>query len=390
MILNYLFILSFFVCMHEFDELCVVIYDGCIIYENCMKLKGIAIAVTDILFIVAFFFTHQAFAQNVTTTQTSLSISKATPGGTSITDAISFNPSDTTDTVKYIYVQYATTATGSTTPTGFSMGATPTVTLKTNGTTIANTASYASGLVTITITTAQALSGSGATTISIPSTTNPTGSGTTFYTQITCETAATAVTDYGVAESEVTNDVTLSGIVDPVLVFSVSGVTSGSGTAATTGGMNNATVSSTANTIALGHLAINGSGNNNVAVQQISTQTNAVNGYTVYLQENQSLTNGSATIADLGANTTWVDGTTAGFGVNVTNSTNGDKGAAFGANTTFQPVPINATTLALASKASLTNTSGDSEYVIFQVGVTGSQASGTYSNTLDYVVVPQF
>ena len=332
-------------------------------------------------------FNSVSHATNVTTTQTSLLLSKATPGATGITYTDSFTPSDTTDTIATILVQFATTATGNTVPTGFTMSATPSVTLKTGATPITNTAAYSAGLLTITITTPQALTSSVA-TISIVNVTNPSVSGAIFYSQITTESSGPVVRDYGVAESEVYTDVGVSGIIDPVLVFSVTGIASGTGT---TGAMNPPTVTSTSNNISYGHFLINPSGPN-VAVQQITTNTNAINGYTVYLQENQPLTDGAATIPNVGANTTWTNASTVGFGVNVTNGANGDKGGSFGNNTTYQPIPtsVGAGGLALASLNTPTNTAGDNEYVIYQVGISGSITSGTYSNSLDYVVVPVF
>jgi hypothetical protein len=331
-------------------------------------------------------------AANVSISNASVQMSSGLPGASSVTHTITFTPSDTTDTITRILLQYATTATGSTVPTGLVIGGTPTVIVKTNGTTVANTATYSSGLVTVTFTTPQTLSSGGATTLAIAGVTNPTTSGTYYYVQVTVQKAGPTTTDYGVAENEVLSSVSISGTMDSTLSFTVTGLPTTSATNTITHALNNATITTTSSSIPFGSFNNNDSGTNNVGVQAITTATNATNGYSVYLQENQTMTNGNTPIPDVSTNTNWTNGTTVGFGVNVQNGSNGDTSTTFTqkTNDVYQPIPVNTNSLTLATTTGVTSGSGDSEYVIYQVGVNADQVAGSYSNTLDYVVVPDY
>jgi hypothetical protein len=72
--------------------------------------------------------------------------------------------------------------------------------------------------------------------------------------------------------------------------------------------------------------------------------------------------------------------------------TSGDYNSTlFTGNAIYEPIPNSGSTpVTLASKSSTTSSSGDSEYVNYQLGVTSAQPAGTYTNNLDYVVTPTY
>lgn len=318
----------------------------------------------------------------VTISKTSLALTNATASAVT-THTLSFTPGDTIDAVKSITIQYATTAGGSTVPTGLSMSATPSVSVTNNAVNVPNTASYASGLETITFTTATVLSATGsAVIITTPSITNPNAGN--FFVNITALAADNVtVTDSGVAEAVCVAGIALSGTMNPSLSFTISGI---GNNISNLGAMNTTTGSASANAINFGTFLVG----TNTAAQQIVTATNAANGYSVYLQENRVLTAGIATIPNISGNLTWNNSTTLGLGVNVTAGTNGDVNTSlFTSNLLFAPIPVNVSNLVIATKNAQT-TGNDTENVIYQLGINASQAAGTYGNSLSFVVTPNF
>lgn len=314
----------------------------------------------------------------VTVTHASITLTNSNPG-TVADETLAWTPGNSTTSVTGITIQYATTSTGATIPTGLTMAATPTVSISGFGS-ATGTGAYNSstGVLTVTLSTATAASSSGVSVI-VNGVTNP--SAGTFYVQVTSNGSG----DYGVMAAATVAQVVVTGTMDPSLSFTVTGVASGTSTA-TTGGQNTTTVTTTSTTLPFGHFNIAAT---NVAAQQISTTTNAAYGYTVTLQENQVLTDISAsTIPNVTAGT-WTTNTTTGFGVN---TTGGDTNTTlFTANSIYEPIPVNpATPVILATKSSATSASGDSEYVNFQLGVTAAQPAGAYTNNLDYVVTPTY
>jgi len=311
-----------------------------------------------------------ATVPNYSVTNASLALGNSIPV-TSTTDTIAFTPADTTDTVKFIQLEYATTSAGQTIPTSLTMSSTPTVTVKNNGATLSNTAAYTSsaGILTITLSTPTALTASGsAVTIAVAGVTNPVAG--VFYIQGTTQDANGNMLDYGVVATETIAGIAMQAQLDPNLTFTVTGLATGGGPtgacgSTTTGADQSCTATSTSTAISFGSLS---NSTTNTAVQEITTATNAAEGYTVVLQENQALTSGSNTIANVSASTTWTLNTTTGFGISATNATSGDTYTTnFASSTIYQPVPINTTTLTLASKSSPTAGAGDSEYISFQI-----------------------
>jgi len=333
----------------------------------------------------------------ISTTSTSIAVGNASPG-TASTNTISFTPADTVDSVATILLAYTITPRGNTSPSGLSMSATPTITVSNNGSSLPNTSAFISttGLVVITITTPIALSASGtAVVITIPSVTNSSSTGG-FFMQIGTVGSTNTLFDFGIAANQVNANIGVQAEVYPILAFTVIGLTAGGGATGacgttTTGMDQNCTDSSSATSLTFSNPS---AANTNSATQEITTSTNAPSGYTLSLQETQLLTsveNGSNTIANVGASTTWTLNTTQGFGVNVVNATNGDTYSTnFSSNTKYQPMPINATTLTIASAAGVTASAGDSEFVNFQVGISSNTIAGNYTNGLNYVVLATF
>lgn len=324
-------------------------------------------------------FLQSAFATGtVTVSHASITLTNSNPG-TVADETLAWIPGNSTTSVTSITIQYATTATGTAIPAGLSMAATPTVSISGFGS-ATGTGAYNSGtgVLTVTLSTATAASSAGVSVI-VNGVTNP--SAGTFYVQVTSNGSG----DYGVMATATVAQVVVTGTMDPSLAFTVTGVASGTSTA-TTGGQNATTVTTTSTTLPFGHFNVAAT---NVAAQQISTTTNAAYGYTVTLQENQVLTDASASTIPNVAAGTWTTNTTTGFGVN---TTGGDTNTTlFTANSIYEPIPVNpATPVILATKSSATSASGDSEYVNFQLGVTAAQPAGTYTNNLDYVVTPTY
>ena len=132
-----------------------------------------------------------------TATNASITLGNATPD-TSTTHTIAFKPGDTSDAVKYIQLQYVSTASGEVMPSGLAMSASPSVTVSNNGTNLSNSAAFLGGTATISLNTASALTASGSgVSIAIPSVTNP-DSSPTFYVKVITEDANRSVLDYAV------------------------------------------------------------------------------------------------------------------------------------------------------------------------------------------------
>ena len=326
----------------------------------------------------------------ITATSTYFSVTNSNISQAAPTYKFSWNPADTIDTVNKIQIDLCTTPSGTcTVPAGLAMSATPTVTV-TGFATNTNTATWTvgTGIILITMTTPGA---PGATvTASVTVTTNP-SSGGSIYAQISdYNTGLSILYDYGVGGTVIVSNIAINGQVDPNITFTVAGLATGGGSGGacgttTTGSNQNCSATSTATAIAFGTFSTT---TTNSATQSITTSTNATHGYTVTLQETQALTSGANTIANVSASTTWTLNTTLGFGVGVTG---GDVYTTnFSGNTIYQPIPVNATTLTLASKTSPTTGAGDVEFVNFEIGVNTLTPAGYYSNSVDYVVVPTF
>ena len=178
----------------------------------------------------------------------------------------------------------------------------------------------------------------------------------------------------------------LSVSVDPSLSFSVSNLGFNQSINGITANVDISTAS--ANTIPMGR--VNPSFNPIVG-QQLTVQTNAVNGYTVYASYSAQLNDGAThTIADWtgtnGAPTAFPVPGTSAFGYTTSSTTLSGTGTRFQTNkwAAFQTWGYEVARLA-------TKTSGpDTTNIGIQVGVSGSQEAGTYTTTITYVATPTY
>ncbi len=179
-----------------------------------------------------------------------------------------------------------------------------------------------------------------------------------------------------------TGSVTITGIVDPSLTFTVAGrgtVCNGqSGTGFQTG--------STSTAVSLGHLtsaAVAG------AAQDLTLATNAANGFTVYIRTsgttpNSFRTSGGSTVADVpGTNASPgaapVAGT-AGFGY-----TSSDASTAFTSNTWAKLTNTDSAVL-----IGTAGTTSKSRCVGYGVAIAATSTAGSYSSSVVYTAVPSF
>ena len=325
--------------------------------------------------------THRAAAATYSAT-TSLFLGSALPS--SVTQhTINFIPSDTVDLIQTITLQYATQNNNTIFPTGLSMDANPTVSVSNGGVSAPASATYAAGLVTITITPNIALMAtSGGVQITILNVTNPVAQN--FYLSVSdysYDGVTTTLQDIAQTASTTQPGVFVLGTINPVLAYQINGVTAGT----INGTMNVPTVSSFASSLPFGSFLIG----TNTMQQSITISTNSANGYALFLSESNPLTSGISQISNIASSQVWQNGTTIGFGVNVVSGAQGDANTSlFTSNALFTPIPTSSSLL-LASLASPTPTAGgDTEIISFQVGVDASIGSGTYTTTLNYTITP--
>jgi hypothetical protein len=144
--------------------------------------------------------------------------------------------------------------------------------------------------------------------------------------------------------------------------------------------------------------------------QQLTVSTNAGDGYTVYVEENDELGLGGATtplIPDTPCNagpcthTTsneWTTTTVYGFGYSLQNASGTDAGFLFNeSGRTFSakqfPNIAGGDNRSDSGAEVMSNSgpvSGSSVYVCYRLNVSGTQEAGTYFNNLKYTAVPQF
>lgn len=151
--------------------------------------------------------TPSVYATNITTTNMSLQISdsRLTVAATYL---FTYTASDTTDNVTTIVINLCSAAAGTCTiPTGLTVGATPTVTVKFNTTPETNTAAWSSPTLTITITTPAPAQNP--VTVSFPVLTNPSSQGSIFG-NVTDKNGG-STNDYGVTGTAIVNGIGVGG-----------------------------------------------------------------------------------------------------------------------------------------------------------------------------------
>ena len=315
------------------------------------------------------------------------SLSTTTPGA-SATHTITFTNASTT-AIETVYIKYCTAA-GSydadcTAPTGLALPASSGVTL-TGFPSATNTASGSANVETVTITTPGSETVQ-AHSVAIAGVTNP--SAGVFYIRLkTTDGTPGNDIDTGNTASASIAAVTVSGTQLESLSVNVAAKTSGTvcgktvlGTGVTASAVNFGTFNGTT--------SITGA-------HTVTIGTNAASGYTMKMEESGLLTNqsdGTKTIADFGgesdssSGTAWNEGTSTGFGICAT-GTHANT-TAFGAAPGSLYLKItNGSPKTIASYGSPVAETGTD--IAYTVAVSSNLAAGTYTNTVNYFVLPQY
>lgn len=207
-------------------------------------------------------------------------------------------------------------------------------------------------------------------------------------------------TDLDTASSKVaiTDAVTGSATVNTTLTLTVAAVASEAAVRAST-----ADVTTTATTLPWGILAPN---TPKQAGHTLTIVTNAPNGYNCYIIQNQNLTSGSDDI-DQFKNGTRLDDASAAVWIPPIVNTNDENSqghmgygssdtSVFTTNTFFAGIPTYSGAGASGPDTTglvcdnTTAVVGDTCTVEFQVEISGIQPAGTYSNELQYILVPRY
>ena len=329
-------------------------------------------------------------ANAATLTSASTALSNPQPSATSNYTVTASNVTSTL--IKCIKEVYATTATGSTVPTGFS-STSATITAASSTYVNSSASGWTLGVATngtITYTNASGITPgtlSGATYIAA-GITNSSVANTTYFLQFSTYSntdCATGPVDSATMAFTNTPGSTLTLTVDPTLSFTVNA--SSSGTTCNSG--TTSTQTSTATTIPFGSVT---SASNGIVCQSLSIATNAPNGYTVYVRYTGKPTSGANQIADSSgtngspaafsaAGTEAYGYTTNDFALNIAN----------GAVNRFQSNLWAAMTTTNAEISySSTGVTAKTVLVGHQVGISGVTKPGTYTTTIIYTCTPVY
>ncbi len=326
-------------------------------------------------------------ANAATLSSVSVALSDPRP---SVSSNYSFTGSGVTlSAIKCIKEVYATTATGSTAPTGIST--TGGVTLSASSNYIPTPASWTlangtNGTVTLTNASGETPASASARTVILNGITNSSVVDANYWLTITTygsTDCATSPVDTAQVQFINTNGSTLSLTIDNTLSFTVNAVGSSASCDGTT-----TTAASTATTIPFGTATAS---SNNVVCQDLTAATNATNGYTIYTRYTAKPTNAiSQTIADwTGSNTaptTFSAAGTEAYGYTTNDAVLGtgtanrfvNGGQKWAAETTgnaevaYEAAGVTSTTYRIGH----------------QVGISLTTHPGTYSTTIIYTCTP--
>jgi len=346
---------------------------------------------------------------------TAVTLAKLTLADSRTTNAtgdytLTFTQSSST-TIKCVKVVFATTATGSTLPTGMDTStseanvATGWAGLTEENWTIASTVD---GTITWTYATGTAPA-SGNVTMVFDGITNPSSTATAYaqistFDNVDC---ASSDIDTGVAAVAYFPAVTVSATVSESLSFAVTGVSNGDcdgsfNSAADLGGPANTTATAIDfSTLAAINTFYHG-------CQDLTVSTNAEDGYTVTLHELTSLMSGALTInestgdddlMDFDTSSAWqTEANNAGFGYACDDQTGTDCTQA--AETTYLAVPCIGDDASCdpgsggeAAQSIMTNAGpvdANVSRIEYKLTIDGTQEPGDYTNTLMYIATPTF
>ena len=337
-------------------------------------------------------------AQAASLTSMTLTLSTSAPDATAVTHTFDFAVG-TAATIKGIKYEYCTSGSGAcAAPTGLD---TSSAVIDAGGTDNEfDTWTPSATTNSISITDATGNSSNTSPIIAFSGITNPSGSTpTAFYVRITTysDTGLSSVVD-GPSQvvSAVIPVITVSGTQDAILELTLSGVSSGT-TVGDASDTKSTTATSTANTLPFSTFAPLGADTpeSKVVAHTINVVTNGALGYSASVVGGAAAmtrTGGSETIGYVGANTGWIEASTAGFGVNAQDVAGGGNeanepvfGTVGGDNLDYEPIS-SAVTLASASAP----TAGNDTLVVFRVQIQVTQAAGDYTGSVNYTVLPNF
>ncbi len=301
----------------------------------------------------------------------------------------------TTSAIKCIKFVFATTATGSTVPTGFdsSVGA---VALNAGSTNYVPTPGSWSldkttnGTLLLTLAGGETPASASGRTVSYDGITNSNVADTAYFLRISTfnnTDCATSLVDSGTVEFINTNGSTLSLTVDNTLTFTVNAVGASQACDSDTSPATT-TAASTATTIPFGTVT---SAANSLVCQDLTASTNATNGYTIFARYTAAPTNAlSQTIADWtgsnGTPTAWSSAGTEGYGYTTNDATlgtgTGNRFTASGPNYAAMTTTNAEVAYEAAGVTSTTYRIGH------KVGVSLTTFPGTYTTTVIYTCTP--
>lgn len=336
-----------------------------------------------------------ARAGGLTSASVRLSDSRPDAAATSVTYTAGWTFPGTATVMKCFTVRFATTATGSTEPTGMN---TTSATKAITGTALTNANwtldSATDGVLKFTYATGATPTEGQTAIVTMGSITNPTSVGNNYaiiktYDDTSCTDDQTHRIDTVVTVFTVTAGQALSVEVDPSLTFAVAGLANG--VAIGNGATTTVNISGAASgTIPMGNVNAT---TNPIVGQSLTVTTNAENGYTVYASYSGTLEDtNSNTIADHtgtnGSPATFPAAGTSAFGYqsgSTSLSTGGGGATRFSSNkwAKFE-------TWGYEVARSATKASAEATNIGIQVGVSGTQEAGTYSTTITYVATPTY
>lgn len=208
----------------------------------------------------------------------------------------------------------------------------------------------------------------------------------------------TPVVAQGAANVIIKDEVTLSATVNEGLTFTVTAVPD-----STLVGSIFTTTASTATTCAFGTIVPN---QQYICSQQLDIETNAPNGYYIYLAQDGNMDNGSGDDIEVFKSGSRVDDQLAESWVGATGA-NADSDGHLGYNSTDSSVFFDNTVWAgmptvpgaangpntdglVADSTTATGGSADTYYSSFSLEVTPLQAAGTYTNEVTYIVTTRY
>lgn len=296
-------------------------------------------------------------------------------------------------TVKCVVVVYATTAAGSTNPTGMTNATAAKGTVTGTGLTNGSWSLWngnADGSPQFENATGDSVTSGNAAVFPMTNLTNP-NSASTFYAQITTYDTLSTHTCSGARDTitvawATTTGITASVTVDPSLTFSVNSVADSESVNGDT-----TTATTTSSTIPFGTVAGDAVG---IAAHDLTVSTNAAGGYTIYASYSAALTDGAShTIADAtGTNAspaTFTNSTTTSSFGYTTASTSLSGSASRFSGTKYAKFTTLAGEIA-GNAAAPAAVASDTTRVGYKVAISNVQAPGTYTTTVGLVATPTY